>query len=63
MEQSFCEQVKGHRRRLKMTQSQIAGVIGYSVHSIQSWELGRTIPKKITRQAILQKLDITQIEG
>ena len=44
--------LKSHRRRLNLSQVQIAKLLGVSAVSVTFWESGRTSPREKNRQAI-----------
>ena len=46
--------LKSHRRRLHLSQAQMAKLLGVSTNSVALWESGRTSPRGKNRQAIAQ---------
>ena len=46
--------IKSHRRRLNLSQAQMAKLLGVSAVSVAFWESGRTSPQGKNRQAIAQ---------
>lgn len=49
------EQLKRLRRRLSLTQAELAGLVGVSTAAVTSWETGKTAPSRQTR-CVLVKL-------
>ena len=46
--------IKSHRRRLNLSQAQMAKLLGVSTNSVALWESGRTSPRGKNRHAIAQ---------
>ena len=46
--------IKSHRRRLKLSQAQMAKLLGVSTASVGFWESGRASPRGKNRQAIAE---------
>ena len=46
--------IKSHRRRLNLSQAQLAKLLGVSSASVAFWETGRSSPRGKNRQAIAQ---------
>ena len=46
--------IKSHRRRLKLSQAQMAKLLGVSTASVTFWETGRTSPGRKNRKAIAE---------
>lgn len=51
-------QVRAARKRLKLTQEDVAGKVGLSLRTYQSFESGGSWPQKANLRAILQALDL-----
>lgn len=48
--------LKAYRRRLKLSQSQAAERLGVPVRTLQDWELGRSQPRGLGRELLLERL-------
>ena len=47
------DSVRATRRRLKLTQSEFAAVLGVSLGSVNGWETGRTEPRDAMKREVL----------
>ena len=52
----FSANLRTIRQTLKLTQADLATYLGVSLSCIQKWEQGQRTPKKLTQDAITQKL-------
>ena len=52
----FSEDLRTIRQARKLTQVDLAIYLGVSLSCIQKWEQGQRTPKKLTQEAIKQKL-------
>jgi DNA-binding XRE family transcriptional regulator len=58
----FSEQIKQHRERLGLTQSSLAQILSVTGQTVYLWEAEKSKPSKMTREAILAKLEQMQPE-
>jgi DNA-binding transcriptional regulator YiaG len=54
--QSFQEQIKAQRVRLKISQEMTALMTGYSERTVQHWEAGTRTPHQATQDAVIRTL-------
>lgn len=52
----FSDDFRTIRQARKLTQADLAIYLGVSLSCIQKWEQGQRTPKKLTQDAIIQKL-------
>ena len=54
--------VKSQRRRLKISQQQLAQLLGVSAAAVRSWEQGRTLPRKenLTTFLAIRKIGVKE---
>ena len=52
----FSANLRTIRQTRKLTQADLAIYLGVSLSCIQKWEQGQRTPKKLTQEAIKQKL-------
>ena len=52
----FSDDLRTIRQERKLTQADLATYLGVSLSCIQKWEQGQRTPKKLTQDAITQKL-------
>lgn len=52
----FSDDLRTIRQARKLTQADLARSLGVSLSCIQKWEQGQRTPKKLTQDAIKQKL-------
>lgn len=50
------------RKQRKLSQSQAAQILGVPVRTLQDWELGRTSPKPLAREALLARMNLLACE-
>lgn len=53
---TFSEQLKAHRQRLGLTQSEAAAVLEIPARTHWEWESGKTTPHAITQEGALARL-------
>lgn len=51
-------ELKELRKKLQLTQSELASILGVDIKTVQNWEAGRTIPK--SKDGILRNLESNQ---
>ncbi len=60
MAQEFVIQIKEIRRRLHLTQEQLAAQIGVTYSTVNRWESGKTRPSPLARKQIQEILESIQ---
>jgi transcriptional regulator with XRE-family HTH domain len=59
---TFAEQLKSHRQRLGLTQSEVADALEVSARVHWDWENGRTFPPKVMQEGVLARLEKLKIK-
>jgi transcriptional regulator with XRE-family HTH domain len=57
---SFSDQLKKERKRLGITQAQVASMIEVPARTYWEWEAAKTTPYEITQQGALARLRATK---
>jgi helix-turn-helix protein len=55
--------VRSTRRKLQITQTEMATLLGISIGSVTGWETGRTEPRESGKQAVLELRKLTPVEA
>lgn len=53
---NFAEQLKTHRQRLQLTQSEAAAFLDVSKRTYEYWEIDR-VPLAVTQEGVLARLE------
>jgi transcriptional regulator with XRE-family HTH domain len=53
---TFAEQLRAARKRLGLTQAELATLLGVSFEGVSKWERGLSEPSRITQEGALARL-------
>jgi transcriptional regulator with XRE-family HTH domain len=60
---TFPEQLRAHRQRLGITQSQLADLLGVSFGAVSKWERGLNLPAEIAQEGAVARLEKLPVYG
>lgn len=57
---NLCQNIKIYRKRLNLTQEELANKLGYTKQAISNWETGKNLPSPEDIEKIAQILEVDQ---